>query len=210
MIYLYDEAICRDIQESFAVDENNEPIVRVVAPDAIIALNAQMQSDVIKFPLISVERDGWSIDNNRTNFTTIHRGQLSNFDSKNNNLYYERALPINIKYTITVMAESLIDTDELIRELLFKYYDTYFLEIKLPYESDRIIRFGIQADVDAQINRSVATLEYLQSGKINQTSLDIYTQGCILLHYKERHLMKLGTDKLIHVKDTNGNEVETD
>ena len=185
MIYLYDNSIVHDLKESLAGDS----VVRVISPDQIVGLAAQIQNDEIQLPLIALERNDYSIDTNRSNFSRIHFGVQTVIDNKTNNIYYERVIPIELSYVITILTSNQIDMDELVKELVFKYTDMYYLPVQLPYESKRRIRFGIRVDADSIQKRSGAS-EYMESGQLYQTSVPVVCEGAVLLHYTPVHLKR--------------------
>jgi len=142
MIYVYDKSFCDDLRKSFNPDALSNPVVKIVEPDQIIGLAAQLQNDDIQFPLVAVARDSdTSIDTSRSNFTWTHRGVAAVIDPTSNYLYHEKIIPIHLGYHVTVMTTNVADMDEMIRELMFKYSDMYFLTITLPYEAKRKVRF---------------------------------------------------------------------
>ena len=185
MIYLYDNAIVHDLKESLAGDS----VVRVISPEQIAGLAAQIQNDEIQLPIIALERNDYSIDTNRSNFSRIHFGVQTVIDNKTNNIYYERVIPIELSYIITILTSNQIDMDELVKELVFKYTDMYYLPVQLPYESKRRIRFGIRVDADSIQKRSGAS-EYMESGQLYQTSVPVVCEGAVLLHYTPVHLKR--------------------
>lgn len=184
MLYLYDEAICDDLQSSFNTDIAQGPVVKVVPPEDIISIAAQVQDDKLQFPLIAVSRDeNIPIDNQLTNFTRMHRGVPTTFDSENNEIYHEKALPVKLVYTLICMGTNTADVDELIRELLFKYTSQYFITIQVPYESKRKIRFGVRVNPEEEIEWYSTTSTYLQEGKLHSAGIKLYVDGAVLLHY---------------------------
>lgn len=201
MLYLYDDAICNDLIKSFnPVADGQQPVVKVVSPEAIIGLAAQIQEDKIGFPLIAVTRNSYQIDNNRLNFTRSHFGIASVIDKETNMLYYEKALPITLSYNLTILTTNQADMDELIRELLFKYVNMYFLTIQLPYESDRKVRFGITINGDTEIERSSGNLEYIENGTLYQSIITLQCDGCCLVTYTPAHLMRYELDDSVHIQ----------
>lgn len=184
MLYLYDNAICKDLERSFNPKNVPNPVVRVIEVDAAIGLAAQLQNDDIKFPVVAVMRmPDHSIDTSRINFTLAHRGVASVFDNATNTIYYERILPVNLTYTLTVLTTNTADMDELMRELMFKYLSMYFLTIKMPYEADRKVRFGVHIDLDEGIQGKSGQLEYLESGQVYQSIITLQCDGCFLATY---------------------------
>lgn len=191
ILYLYDNAICEDLQKSFNPDNIANPVVKVVSPEQVIGLAAQIQNDEIKFPIVAVTRnEDTPIDRERTNFTRMHKGVQSVLDPVTNNLYYEKVIPIKLSYSLTVLTTNTADMDELIRELLFKYINMYFLTIKLPYECNRKVRFGISIQSESDIQRTSGNLEYIESGKLYQSIIPIKCEGCVLVSYTPAHLKR--------------------
>ena len=140
MIYLYDNAIVKDLEQSFNYGNTGKPVVKVVAPENIIGIAAQIKNDEITFPLVALNRDSnTTIDNNRYNFTRAKRGVPAVIDTDTNMLYSEKAIPIDLKYEMTILTTNTADMDEMIKELLFKYTSQYFMTIELPYEAKRRI-----------------------------------------------------------------------
>lgn len=191
MLYLYDDAIIEDLRKSFNPAQVPNPAVSVVNAEQIIDIAAQIQDDKLQFPLVSVYRKSdMQIDSQRQNFTRRHRGVCTVIDHKTNNLYYEKMIPVNFSYEITTLCTNTIDQDELIRELLFKYSDMYFLTIRLPYESDRRMRFGLSIDESAGIERKSGLSEYLESGQLYQSTITLNVEGGVLLEYTPVHLKR--------------------
>lgn len=183
MLYLYDNAIVDDLKKSFNVTDDGNNVVSIVSPDQIINIASQIHDDKIKFPIISLERDpNYQIDTERKNFTRMHKGVATVFDNVKNEYYHERAIPITLSYTLAILATNTADIDELLRELLFKYTTMYFLTLKIPYESQRNIRFGIEM-VDDSIERYTSTSDYLSEGKLHSVGVKLRIHGAVLLHY---------------------------
>lgn len=190
MIYLYDNAIVDDLQSSFNTDINN-PVVRVVSPDQVIGVVAQIKEDQVSFPIVALERVmPVDVDETRYNFTRAMTGVDTVFDKDTNNFYKEKSIPINLSYTLTALTTNQEDMDELIRELIFKYTSMYFLKIRVPYESKREITFGVIIDKSAGINQTSGVSEYIGSGQLYKTSLTLRCQGCVLLNYTPVHMTR--------------------
>lgn len=206
MLYLYDQAIVDDISKSFNPMNVPDPVVKVISAESIIQVAAQIQDDKIKFPIVAVVRDQNSqIDTRRTNFTRMHKGVSAVFDNENNEFYYERAIPMDISYTLSVLATNIADLDELVRELIFKYTSMYFLSIRLPYEADRKVRFGVVIDADAGIQRNSGGAEYLENGTIYEAVITLKCEGCVLVHYTPVKLRRTDYETVVTTK---GEEVK--
>lgn len=191
MLYLYDKAICDDLLHSFNPDNVENPAVRVIDPEHIVELVAQIQEDQVSFPIVALTRSpDTPIDTARANFTRMHKGVLSTIDPVTNELYYEKVIPIKLSYKLTVLTTNTADMDEMIRELLFKYISMYFLTITLPYECKRKVRFGVTVDAD-NIERSSSSAEYLESGQLYQSIIPLNCEGCVLASYTPAKLRRL-------------------
>lgn len=191
MLYKYDNAIVEDLKKSFNPENVPNPVVSVISPDQIVGVAAQIQNDSIKLPIIALTRNQEQIDSTRTNFTAMHRGVATVIDNETNELYYEKVIPITLSYNLTVITSNTADMDEMLRELMFKYVNMYFLTVKLPYESDRKIRFGISLSKDSEIDRTSGVTEYRSEGKLYQSILTLNCEGAVLVSYTPVKLKRL-------------------
>ena len=192
MLYLYDNAICTNLSESFNQDEDIGNVVKVIPPEEVFSIVAQVQEDKLRFPLVALTREpDYQLDKQRLNFTAMKRGVQSVMDVETNMIYNERVIPITLDYSLTVLATNTADMDEITRELLFKYTSMYFLSIDLPYEASRKIRFGIIVDREKSIERSSSQGEYLSKGQLYQTIIPLHCEGAVLLHYVPFHLKRI-------------------
>jgi len=194
MIYLYDRAICKDLENSFT-DDMGTCAVKVVAPEQTAEVIAQMKEDIIQLPMVSLVRSqDIPIDRTRMNFARAHNGVSAVFDKENNVYYNEKIIPIDLSYTMTIFADNQADVDELVRELQFKYLDMYFLTIKLPYEADRKMRFGVVIDSSFGIQQDHYSSTYLQDGTMYQAKIKLNCQGCNLVTYTPLKLQRVTTE----------------
>lgn len=183
MIYKYDDAICDDLRASFNSPDGSEPVVKVIHPDNILSVAAQIQDDKISFPIVAISRDDdINIDTVRRNFTRLHTGVPVCFDKEKNLFYNEKIIPIQLSYKLTVLTTNTADMDELVRELLFKYTDMYYLTFTVPYESKRKIRFGVIVD-DSTIQGESTSGDYLSQGKLYQKIISLRVEGAVLVEY---------------------------
>ena len=189
MLYLYDRAIIDNLKSSLTQEAN--PNVFLTDADNYQGLLAQIQEDTINYPLILLHRDeDTPIKTELMNFTRYRFGVPCVFDNKTNNVYYERALPVDLNYTLRVLSTNVADTDELGRELFYKYISMYFLTIQAPYESDRKIRFAIDVDFDYGIKKESGSFDYISTGALYQSTIVLKTNGCVMLSYTPRHLQR--------------------
>lgn len=197
MIYLYDNAICDDLRSSFNRDNVENPVVTVISSEQAISIAAQIQDDRLSFPIVALIRrpNSVQVDSTRMNFSRAHFGIGTVIDKETNNVYYEKVLPVTLEYSLTVLTTNIVDRDEIIRELLFKYVNMYFLSIRLPYEADRVVRFGVRITTDTDIDYSSGTPEYLQNGSLYQAIIPLRCDGCVLVTYTPAHLIHKDVDR---------------
>lgn len=186
MIWLYDNAIVDDLKHSFNPDNVPNPVVSVVGPENILGVAAQLQEDSISLPIVALGRNPIEYDLSRYNFTRAKVGVPAQYDSKENVVYHEKAIPIKLTYDLTLLTANQADMDELTKEILFKYSQQYFLIIRTPYEAKRPIRFGIQLVPDSQIEQSSTSKDYWEKGQLYQSILHLECHGCVLLSYTPR------------------------
>lgn len=188
MLWLYDESIADDLRKSFNTSVLH-PYVKVIDPDVNLSIAAQIQNDNISFPIICVVRDdNYQVDTDLTNFTAMHKGVATVIDNKTNNIYYEKSMPIKLGYSLNIIGTNTVDVDELVKEILFKYSDMYFLTIRLPYEGERKLRFGIEFDRQGSIERRSGVAEMINEGTLYETVLPFQTRGVRLITYTPKHL----------------------
>lgn len=180
MLYNYDNALAKDLENSF----NSSICVKVVDAEKGIDLAAQAENDEISFPLVLLTRyPDAPIDKNRYNFTRAHKGVATVIDKEKNELYFEKAVPVELKYDLTILTTNTVDRDELVKELIFKYTSMYFVSMDLPYESTRKIRFGVSVDIESEISNKSGVLDYLDSGTVYQSIIPLRCEGCVMLSY---------------------------
>ena len=204
MLYLYDRALVDDLKSSLT-EEANQNVVMTDAEN-YPGIIAQIQEDTITYPLILLHRDDDTpIKTELMNFTRYQFGVPAAFDKKTNTVYYERALPVDVNYTMRILSTNVADTDELARELFYKYISMYYLTIRLPYESDRKLRFGLEVDKDYGIKKESGSFDYLASGTLYQSTLKLNTQGCVMITNTPRHLKRTVIDtNTINIENPKG------
>lgn len=191
MLWVYDNAIVEDLRKSFNPDNVPNPAVTVMDPNDAIGIAAQIQDDKIQFPVVALTRTSpIAIDESLKNFTKTKKGVVTTFDNDTNTLYSERSIPVKLSYELSVFTTNTADMDEIIRELLFKYSSMYFLDIIVPYESKRRIRFGVVADTGDGMQIQSMASNYISEGRLYGSSIKLNCEGCVLLHYTPRKLKR--------------------
>ena len=200
MLWVYDEAIVKDLSDCINPDGGASSTVKVIGEDGMMGVFAQIQEDKVKFPALFLDRHPETpLDPARYNFTRLHKGVPAVYDPKKNDIYLEKAMPISLGYDLHVLTTNTTDMDEIIRELLFRYSSMYYITTTVPYESKRTIRFGVSIDPDTNIQRTSGSSEYIVTGKLHESIVELKCQGAVLLSYTGRHMQGIITDKSIHI-----------
>lgn len=207
MVYLYDNAVVDDIKRTLDPEGGANPNVLCITIDQYQSVLAQLQEDKITYPLILLIRDDdMPIKKDGINFTRAKKGVPVGIDPKTNMIYYERAVPLDLRYTLQVLSTNVADRDEIARELYFKYSSEYYLHIELPYEIKRRLRFGVAVDHDFGIKNSSGASQYIEKGSIYQSTIEILTDGCVWIHNTARHLKVQRMSKDIEIKNPEGKD----
>lgn len=205
MIYLYDNALVDDMKRTIDPDGGANPNVLCITIDNYQSTLAQLQEDKITYPIILIIRDDdIPVRSELLNFTRYKKGVPVGMDPKTNQVYYERALPLDLRYTLQILSTNVVDRDEIAREIWFKYESEYFLHIETPYEIKRKINFGVQIDRSFGIKNDSGASEYLSEGKLYSSTMEILTDGCVLLHNTARHLNHFSMNPNPTIKNPGG------
>ncbi len=192
MLWIYDEAIIEDLKSCINPTGGLNNTVKMMGDKGAMGVLAQAQEDKIKFPAIFLERSGDTpLDRNRYHFSRTYKGVPTTFDPETNTLYIEKMVPIELKYYLHVLATNTTDVDEITREIIFRYNSLYYLTTEVPYESKRKIRFGIVINQDNSIRRESGTSNYLESGVLYESIMEINCQGAVMLSYTPKHLDRI-------------------
>lgn len=207
MIYCYDNALVDDMKRTIDPEGQANPNVLCITIDNYQSTLAQLQEDKITYPIILFIRDDdIPVKKDQINFTRYKKGVPAVLDTKTNTVYYERALPLDLRYTIQILSTNVADRDEIAREIWFKYESEYYLHIETPYEVKRRIRFGVHIDREFGIKNDSGSSQYLSDGKIYTSTMELLTDGCVLLSNTPRHLKREIIDtKNIQIDNPKGN-----
>lgn len=201
MLWAYDDAIVQDLSNCIDPEGGANSSVKMMGENGLMGVFAQIQDDRITFPAVFLQRHQETpLDPKRYNFTRMHKGVPTTYDPEKNTLYLEKAVPIDLKYDLHVLTTNTADMDELMREILFRYTGMYYITMTVPYESKRTIRFGIAINPDTSIRRNSGASDYIESGRLFESTMELECQGAVLLNYTPRHMEGLVMDNRIQVK----------
>lgn len=195
MLHIYDDAIVEDLRSCIDPDHGLNNTVKVMGENGVMGVFAQLQEDKIKFPALFLERDGDTpLDQDRYNFSRMHKGVPACIDPETNTLYIEKVIPVNLNYKLHILTTNTVDKDELVKELLFRYSSMYYITAEVPYESKRRIRFGVAIKPDTSVSSKSGFSEYIESGKLYESIIELECQGAVFISYTPRRMQKAVTD----------------
>lgn len=171
-IHFYDKAIVNHFRN--LLDDNR---IHILPVEQAIRFTAQLQKDDVVFPLISINRTGWSMLNNRINWTASNVG---GFQKRNNNgtNTLMKVIPIRINYQVDVFAVDRYTCDDIIREIFFNLVSTPTLSIDIPYRLDSKHNFNVFIDDDVVDNSD--TVEHVNKGVLFRNTFTMYTDDAYL------------------------------
>lgn len=105
----------------------------------------------VKLPLISIYREGYTINLENWNYRRFRIGQKQSYPDPNTKteVTMVRTLPIKIEYQIDVWATSKTQVDAIVRELVFWLLDSPYVKIEVPNSDYRPeVSFKIEDIVD--------------------------------------------------------------
>lgn len=171
-IHFYDEAIVNHFRNLL---EDNR--IHILPVEQAIRFTAQLQKDDVVFPLVSINRTGWSMQNSKINWTATNVGgfQKRNNDGTNTLM---KVIPIRIDYQVDIFTVDRYSCDDIVRELLFDLVSTPTLSIDIPYKLDCKHNFNLFID-DSVIDNS-DTVEHINNGVMFRNTFTMYTDDAYL------------------------------
>lgn len=171
-MYLYDNAILDKFRELFDTDK-----IFIVPPERAKMIRAQLDDDTIKFPLISLDRRGWTMLDDRNNWPTSVKGipDSINNDGSANILH---AIPIKIEYQLDVFTVDKVSCDEILRELIFYFKLHPTMRVHIPYGLETNHNFNVYFNPEVEDNSD--TVEHINKGVLYRYTASFYTDDAYL------------------------------
>lgn len=170
----YDDAIVEQFRELF-----RDSTISIIPPENAIRHIAQLRQDNVKFPMISIMRSGYSIVSSNVNHTAKMTGSFTTRDGNNNNVFAQ-TIPIRIEYQLDVFTVDRWSCDEIIRELIFYFYQSPTLVAHFDYGLNIDHNFNIFLEDDVVDNSD--TVEHVNTGVMFRNTLTFYTDDARLFH----------------------------
>lgn len=181
MIRLYDTAIYEYLKTNFG---DNLGIVPVKDYWNVAAMHKETR---LQLPAIVLFRTNVTPERQLQSWPIARRGRMDRIQEHKKIM--ERAIPIQADYTITLLATTQDDIDELTSEVTFLFVMKPRLEIKLPYGSARMIHGQIMINGDFQ--PSSGTDRFSETGILYQQIIPIRVLGANIIDIRKKNLRYL-------------------
>jgi hypothetical protein len=186
MLQLYDDKLFDYFKETFKAD------VAIVPVSDYWTVASMHEEGQLQLPAIVLGRSSWTNAKELESWVIAKRGRTDRI--RNNKLVNEQAIPVQLDYTVTLLATTQDDIDELTSEVLFCILNYPRLTIELPYGSDREIHAQIMQNGDLQ--DSSTRDKFSESGILYQQIIPIRVLGSNIINIREQNLryIKFGVD----------------
>lgn len=186
MLQLYDDKLYDYFKETFKAD------IAIVPVSDYWTVASMHEEGQLQLPAIVLGRSSWTTSKDLDSWVIAKKGRTDRI--RNNKLVNEQAIPVQLDYTVTLLATTQDDIDELTSEVLFCILNYPRLTIDLPYGSDRQIHGQIMQNGDLQ--DSSARDKFSETGILYQQIIPIRVLGSNIINIREQNLryLKLGVD----------------
>lgn len=181
MIRLYDTALYEYLKANFG---DNLGIVPVKDYWNVAAMHKETR---LQLPAIVLFRTNVTPERQLQSWPIARRGRIDRIQEHKKIM--ERAIPIQADYTVTLLATTQDDIDELTSEVTFLFLMKPRLEIKLPYGSARMIHGQIMINGDFQ--PSSGTDRFSETGILYQQIIPIRVLGANIIDIRKKNLRYL-------------------
>ncbi len=184
-VYAYDMSIIEDLRTRFNRDKDGKPMtndkVYVTPTENVFNIIGDLSDDKIKMPLISLQRNGWSLANKKPQYMTFSGYPIKEDYDKDgviDKISRIQAIPISINYQLDVWTTNRITNDAIMREIIFYYTQRPTLLVKIPYGLDYVHDFNIFFDNDIEDNSDI--VDHVNRGQYFRQTIGIYTDDAYL------------------------------
>lgn len=181
---LYDKAIVNKFRELMANSD-----IYITPPENVFRTIALLNKDEIRLPLISLQRQGYTILNGAHSMR--FSGASVDYDEPGDTLISVQAIPIRINYSLDVWTRHLEECDDIVRELIW-YLSTHpTMEVEIPYGLDMKHHFNIMLDEDVEDNSDI--LEHTNRGEYFRQTISFYVDDAYLWKSKKGYPARIGS-----------------
>ena len=181
MIHLYDTALYNYFKENF---KGEVAIVPVKDYWNVIAMHKENR---LQLPAVVLFRTNWTPEKQLQSWPIARKGRVDRIQEHKK--INEQAVPIQPDYTVTLLAYTQDDIDELTSEVSFLFLNKARITVNLPYGSDRSIHGQILINGDFQSSSGVD--QFSVSGILYQQIIPIRVLGANILNIRRKNLRYL-------------------
>lgn len=194
-MHLYDDAVVEKFKELFGTDK-----MFIIPPERAKDTIAQIEKDDVKFPLVSLDRKGFTIRDNAINWSASRMGLADSItdDGKANIMH---VIPIKINYQLDVYTADRVSCDEILRELIFYFTLHPTLMVKIPYGLNTRHKFNLFFNPDIEDNSD--TISHIEKGVLYRYTANLYTDDAYLFANTPVDLVVEDINRNILVKEEN-------
>lgn len=195
MLQLYDDKLYDYFKETFKAD------VAVVPVSEYWNVVSMHEEGQLQLPAIILGRTKWTNATDLESWVIAKKGRTDRI--RNNKIINEQAIPVQLDYTITLLAITQDDIDELTSEVLFCIRNYPRLTIDLPYGSDRQIH--AQVVQNGELQDSSSRDKFSETGILYQEIIPVRVLGSNIININERNLRYIKFDVDVINNDNNLN-----
>lgn len=196
-MHIYDDAIIEKFRELFNTDK-----IFIIPPERAKDTIAQLSRDDITFPLISLDRHGFTLRDSGSNWTASIKGVADSVDSTGKaNIMH--TIPIRIQYQLDVFTVDRLSCDEILRELLFYFKLHPTLYVDIPYGLNGKHKFNVFFNSDIEDNSD--TVNHINNGVLYRYTATLYTDDAYLFANTPVDLVYLNPNLGFELEDSNEN-----
>lgn len=181
MIYLYDTALYNYFKDNL---KSEVAIVPVKEYWNVISMHKENR---LQLPAVVLFRTNWTPEKQLQSWPIARKGRIDRVQEHKK--ISEQAIPIQADYTVTLLAYTQDDIDELTSEVSFLFLNKPRLEVLLPYGSDRSIHGQILINGDFQ--SSSGNDQFSVSGILYQQIIPIRVLGANIIDIRRKNLRYL-------------------
>ena len=193
MLQLYDDKLYDYFKETFKAD------VAVVPVSDYWNVVSMHEEGQLQLPAIVLGRSKWTNATDLESWVIAKKGRTDRI--RNNKIVNEQAIPVQLDYTITLLATTQDDIDELTSEVLFCILNYPRLTIDLPYGSDRQIHAQIMQN--GELQDSSSRDKFSETGILYQEIIPVRVLGSNIININERNLRYIKFDVDVINNDNN-------
>ena len=190
MVQLYDDQLYDYFKEAFT---DHLAIVPVSEYWNTIAMH---EENTLKLPAIILGRTTWTNAKDLQSWVIAKQGRTDRV--REHKIVNEQAIPVQLDYTVTLLATTQDDIDELTSEVLFCILNYPRITIKLPYGADREIHAQIIQNGDLQ--DSSARDKFSDTGILYQQIIPIRVLGSNIINIREQNFryLTMGVEPVVN------------